>query len=167
MGRATYGELNVLTYNNENVLRIGNYCSIGPNVWFVVSADHRLDCISTYPFRNKFFAGAPLEAISKGDIIVDDDVWIGCNATILSGVHIGQGAVIAAGAVVNKDVEPYEIVGGVPAKNISYRFRESVRMKLAEYDFSKLDIKSICDNIDALYTTYNGEENTFFPKKNW
>ena len=121
VGIATYGELNVLTYNNENVLRIGNYCSIGPNVWFVVSADHRLDCISTYPFRNKFYEREFLEAISKGDIIVEDDVWIGCNVTILSGVHIGQGAVIAAGAVVNKDVPDYAIVGGVPAKVLKYR----------------------------------------------
>lgn len=87
--------------------------------------------VSTYPFKRKLFHGGE-EAVSKGDIIVGDDVWVGYGATILSGVHIGQGAVIAAGAVVNKDVPPYAIVGGIPAKVIKYRFSESVCKKTGE-----------------------------------
>lgn len=70
------------------------------------------------------------EATSKGDIVVKDDVWIGYGSIILSGVHIGQGAVIAAGSVVSHDVPPYAIVGGVPARLIKYRFSEEMTKKL-------------------------------------
>ena len=91
------------------------------------------------------------EATSKGDIIIDDDVWIGYRSIILSGVHIGQGAVIAAGAVVTKDVPPYTIVGGVPAKVIKYRFTSEITDYLLTMDYSKLDQDMIERHIDALY----------------
>lgn len=91
-----------------------------------------------------------LEAISKGDIIVDD-VWFGGDATIMSGVHIGKGAVIAAGAVVTKDVPPYAIVGGVPAKIIKYRFNENVIKKIIKIDFNKLTIDKVRKNKDLFY----------------
>lgn len=93
--------------------------------------------------------GADREAISKGDIIVKDDVWIGRNALIMSGVNIGQGAVIAAGAVVTKDVPPYAIVGGVPAKVIRYRFEEEIINELVNVDFDKFNVEFIRSNIDG------------------
>jgi len=157
VGKGTYGGIDAIISNESSRLHIGNYCSIAKNVYFILSGGHPLANISTYPFKVKCI-GAPYEATSKGDIVVDDDVWIGYGTTIMSGVHIGQGAVIAAGAVVTKDVPPYAIVGGVPAKVIKYRFEEPIRKKLERIDFSKLDEKMIREHIDQLYETV--DENT-------
>ena len=109
-----------------------------------------MDHISTFPFRVHCL-GHSVEAVSKGDIIVDDDVWIGYRSTVLSGVHIGQGAVIAAGSVVTSDVPPYAIVGGVPAKVIKYRFPQEIIDGLLQVDFSRLDDKLIGDHQAQLY----------------
>ena len=100
---------------------------------FLLSGNHQYDIISTYPYEllvlNSNEAGI---AVAKGDIVVGDDVWIGADAIICSGVTIGQGAIVAAGAIITKDVEPYAIVGGNPAKVIKYRFSESIRRKLVQ-----------------------------------
>lgn len=85
--------------------------------------------------------------------MVDDDVWIGHGAMVLSGVHIGQGAVIAAGSVVTKDVPSYAIVGGNPATLIKYRCEEEMRAKLEEIDFSRLNDHLIEEHIDCFYQT--------------
>lgn len=156
VGNKTYGALTVYTFNEENDLYIGDFCSIGPYVQFVLSADHPIGNLSTYPFKVKYGVEKK-EGISKGDIVIEDDVWIGANAIILSGVHIGQGAIVAAGAVVNKDVEPYAIVGGVPAKTIGYRFSMEIREKLANFDFSKLNRELVLENIDKLYSPVTEE----------
>ena len=150
-GKYSYGELNVVSFNNKSQLFIGNYVSIAQNVSFLLDADHNITTVSSYPFRTKILKKGD-EAISKGDIVVDDDVWIGYGATILSGVHIGQGAVVAAGAVVTKDVEPYVIVGGVPAKTIKYRFDQTVINYLLTLDYNNLDEDLIHEHIDDLYT---------------
>ncbi|MGN9105593.1 DapH/DapD/GlmU-related protein [Oliverpabstia intestinalis] len=92
-----------------------------------------------------------VESFAKGDIRVDDDVWIGYGASIMSGVHIGQGAVVAAGAVVTKDVPPYAIVGGVPAKVIKYRFEPEMIEELLKVDYSELTKEDIEKHIDDLY----------------
>ena len=106
------------------------------------------------------------EGISKGDIIIADDVWVGAGAIILSGVHIGQGAVVAAGAVITKDVPPYAIVGGVPAKVIKYRFSDDLIAELLKVDFSQLDNKTILDHIDNLYQKLESvEQLQWLPKK--
>lgn len=101
VGNHTYGRLNVLNSSDTYCLRIGNFCSIAHDVFFIVCADHPTNIISTFPFKVKCIRSHSHEAISRGDIIVEDDVWIGHRATILSGVQIGQGAVVA------KDVHPY------------------------------------------------------------
>lgn len=80
---------------------------------------------------------------SKGDIVIHDDVWIGYGAIITSGLEIGQGAVIAAGSVVTKNIPPYAIVGGNPAHIIRYRFDEELRLKLCTLDLSKIDVETI------------------------
>lgn len=151
VGKKTYGCLDIQLDNNINRLQIGNYCSVAENVRFLVCADHNTDCISTFPFRVHCLRYA-VEAVSKGDILVDDDVWIGYGSTILSGVHIGQGAVIAAGSVVAKDVPPYAIVGGVPAKVIKYRFAPEMIEELLRIDYSRLDDEAIRQQEAALYT---------------
>lgn len=113
VGNETYGTLFVRNFpNTEYRLRIGSFCSIADNVIFHVQDDHPTNMISTFPFRSRILNNGGIDAISKGSINIGDDVWIGNGARILSGVNVGQGAIIAAGAVVTKDVEPYAIVGG-------------------------------------------------------
>ena len=129
---------------------IGHFCSISDNVKFIINNDHPTDHISTYPFKTRILHDKP-EAVSKGDIVVQDDVWIGLNATIMSGVEIGQGAIVAAGAVVTRNVPPYAIVGGVPAKVIKYRFEQDVVDKLMRIDYSQLDETFISDHLETLY----------------
>lgn len=150
VGRLSYGEIKPFIFSKDYHLRIGSFCSIAPNVCFVVSGDHHLDHLTSFPFYSKCIDGRS-EAISKGDIVIEDDVWIGVNATILSGVTIHQGAIIAAGAVVTKDVPPYAIVGGNSAKVIKYRFEEPIIKKLLKIDFDKIDDKYIKENLDSLY----------------
>lgn len=138
IGKKTYGEIHITDWSFlDTKLRIGSYCSIAPNVQFLLGGEHQINSISTYPFKVYEF-GYAREAGSKGDIVVKDDVWIGTNAIICSGVTIGQGAIVAAGAVVTKDVEPYAIVGGNPAKVIKYRFDEKLRRKMCEIDIVEL-----------------------------
>lgn len=151
VGNGTYGGIYALTHGTSSNLKIGDYCSIAPNVCFVLSSEHPHNTLSTYPFRVKIM-NAHSDASSKGDIIIDDDVWIAYGAIILSGVHIGQGAIIAAGAVVSNDVPPYAIVGGVPAKVIKYRFPHEIIEKLMRFDFSQIHAEDIKQNIDLLYT---------------
>lgn len=151
VGRYSYGELNIVSFNSNTLLKIGSFCSIGQNVSFVLEAEHNINAISTYPFKTAILKSQKHEAFSKGNIIVDDDVWIGYGSTIMSGVHIGQGAIIAAGAVVTKDVPPYAIVGGVPAKVIKYRFEPEIIQQLLKVDYSKLNEDMIKEHINDLY----------------
>ena len=151
VGRYTYGVLNVYNYNFGEKLKIGDFCSIASNVMFVLNADHNTETISTFPFKAKCLFSGQQEALSKGDIVIDDDVWIGYGATILSGVHIGQGAVIAAGAIVTKDVPPYAIVGGMPARIIKYRFDQDTIDELLKVDYSKLTREVVEAHINELY----------------
>lgn len=151
VGRYTYGLINVLTFNNNAKLSIGDFCSIAPNVIFILSADHYLNRLSTYPFKVQIDNQA-CESITKGDIVIDDDVWIGYGAIILSGVHIGQGAVIAAGTVVTKDVPPYAVVGGNPGKIIKYRFSsEKINLLLEKMDYSLLDETKVKKTLPKFY----------------
>jgi len=152
VGEKTYGCINVLNYSDKEKLKIGNFCSIAQNVLFILNADHYVNHISTFPFKVKV-KGDRFEGVSKGDIIVDDDVWIGYDVTVLSGVKIGKGAVIAAGAVVTKDVPPYSIVGGVPAKLIKYRFEPEIIDYLDTLDYSSLTEEMINKHIEDLYVS--------------
>ena len=169
VGKGTYGGVNALIFSDTLRLSIGSYCSIAPDVSFIAGADHSMSFVSTFPYRVKVM-GEKYEAVSKGNIIIDDDVWIGYGATILSGVHISQGAVVAAGAVVSRDVPPYAIVGGIPAKVIKYRFNPQVIRYLLTLDYSKLTEDLIRQHIDDLYTEIDSLEDVeklyaWFPKK--
>lgn len=146
VGKMTYGELNVMTFGKaDGHLKIGSYCSIAMDVTFLLSGNHDMKCVSTYPFDVFVYKDVPC-SLSKGDILVDNDVWIGYGATILSGVHIGQGAVVATKALVTKDVPPYAVVGGVPARVIKYRFPKEIVEQLIRIDWDNMDKKVIREN---------------------
>jgi virginiamycin A acetyltransferase len=151
VGKKTYASLNVTDFSPADTkLVIGSYCSISAGVRFLLGGEHQINSISTFPFKVKSF-GYELEAHSKGDIIIGDDVWIGTNAIICSGVKIKQGAIVAAGTVVTKDVEPYAVVGGNPAKIIKYRFDEEYRKKLLAMDIVKLFDSFTEKDIESIY----------------
>lgn len=151
IGENTYGTLNVYTFWGDNSeLRIGRICSIAENVSFIVGGEHKTHTVSSFPFK-QCLLGTEIDSFGKGNIIVEDDVWFGFGSTILSGVHIGQGAVIAAGALVTKDVPPYAVVGGVPAKVIKYRFEPDIIDELMKVDYGKLSKEMIEEHIDDLY----------------
>ncbi len=124
--------------NNDRLI-IGKFCSIACGAKFIfTSANHTLRSLSTYPFPI-FFEEWDLDKNlvasawdSKGDTVIGNDVWIGYEAVILSGVHIGDGAIIGARAVVTKDVPPYTVVGGVPAREIRKRFDEDTIKQLKQ-----------------------------------
>ena len=124
---------------NHDRLIIGKFCSIACGAKFIFNcANHALKPLSTYTFPLFFEEwDLPKEEVAtawdnKGDIVIGNDVWIGYEAVIMAGVRIGDGAIIGARAVVTKDVEPYSIVGGVPAKEIRKRFSPEVIARLLE-----------------------------------
>lgn len=166
VGNYTYGPIKILSAVEKSKLKIGAFCSIAEGVLFVLNSEHPTDLISTYPIKARILKHCA-DATSKGDIVIDDDVWLGARCIVMSGVHIGQGAVIAAGAVVTKDVPPYAIVGGVPAKIIRYRFTEKTVEELLKIDFSAMDKKTIEMLKDELYSNpeVNGVSEKFPHKK--
>lgn len=169
VGRYSYGFINVTDHStSKSILEIGDFCSIAPDVKFILSGEHKTDMLSTFPFKAKFGLETT-EAVDKGSIIIKNDVWIGANSLILSGVTVNQGAVIAAGSVVTKDIPAYAIAGGNPAKVIKYRHPHEVIQRLLTIDYSKISkndiIKKIhtwysiaaIDNIDALIESINND----------
>jgi len=136
-------------------LIIGKFCMIASDVKFIMNgANHLTGSLSTYPFA--IFGHGWEKAMDgksypqKGDIHIGNDVWIGYNATIMAGVTIGDGAIIAANYTVVKDVEPYSIVGGNPAREIKKRFSKEVISKLLALKWWNWDIEKITANIQNL-----------------
>jgi acetyltransferase-like isoleucine patch superfamily enzyme len=154
-GNGSYGPLNVWAFGSPSeCLYIGHYCSIAPEACFILGGNHDYETVSTYPFRVKNFAES-FEAKTKGPIVLGDDVWIGHRAMVLSGVSIGQGAIVAAGSVVTKNVEAYSIVAGNPARLIKFRFSKAIREKLITIQFSQLTPLKILCLRDALSRKVN------------
>lgn len=142
---------------NGERLVIGKFCSIACGAKFLFnSANHALGSLSTYPFPIFFEEwGLPVEDIprawdNKGDIVIGNDVWIGYEAVILAGVSIGDGAVIGTRAVVTRDVPPYTIVGGVPAKPIRKRFDEAAVQRLLALKWWDWPPERIAAHLDAI-----------------
>ena len=150
VGENTYGTINVnYTLGEKESLVIGNNCSIG-RCNFLLGGEHDYSCISTFPFN-----GQP--ASSKGEIIVEDDVWIGDGVWILSGIKIGKGAIIGAGSIVTRDVPPFAIVAGNPAKVIKYRFSKDIIDKIMKIDLTSCDTskKRVIEALDTKITSEN------------
>lgn len=131
IGPGTYGDLKIRFHEGAS-LKIGAYTSIASNVRVFLGGEHRTDWVTTYPFNiyNKNAMSIEGHPKSKGNVEIGNDVWIGTDAIILSGVKIGDGAVIGAGAVVARDVPPYAIAVGNPARIIKLRFSDEVIDKL-------------------------------------
>lgn len=147
IGKGTYGRLDIETYGVEgSSLRIGSFCSIARDVRFLLDGEHDYTRVSTYPFKVMFMK-EKTEAKTKGPIIIEDDVWIGEKSLILSGVRIGQGAIVAAGSTVYKDIPPYAIYGN--GKILKYRFSDTLIAKLLRFDFNRLNIDA--NNLTTIY----------------
>ena len=151
VGKKTYGELRVIDFasssdDSASKLEIGSFCSVASDVTFVLNGEHRIDTVLSFPLEVKVFKTRKFEAFGKGNIVIDDDVWVGHGAVILSGVHIGQGCVIASGSVVTKSMPPYSICAGIPAKVIKKRFADDVIEKLMQCDLSKINDAYLCKN---------------------
>jgi acetyltransferase-like isoleucine patch superfamily enzyme len=154
IGSFSYGLLDLIAYNpnGKDKLFIGNFVSISSSVHFLLDEHHQTKTFTTFPLKSILLGSQSYDdANSKGSIIVEDEVWIGNRATILSGTKIGKGAIIAAGAVVTSDIPPYCVAGGVPAKVIKYRFEKQIIDKLVCLELNKLPREAIIENIELFY----------------
>ncbi len=146
-GRYTYGEPGITFSTSGARLIVGNFCSLSATCTFILGGNHRHDWVSSYPFPN-FRAEFPTAygkvPTHKGNIVVGNDVWVGSYSYILSGITLGDGCVVAACAVVTKDVPPYAVVAGNPARIVKYRFPpEQIaalqRIRWWEWEKEKID----------------------------
>jgi lipopolysaccharide transport system ATP-binding protein len=140
----------------KSKIYIGNFCSFGPEIKIIIGGNHRTDWVSTaqlpadtFNFNDTFKNAQKIKnfTYSKGDLNIENDVWIGAFSIIFSGVRLGNGSVVAAGSVVTKDVEPYTIVGGNPARFIKKRFTTKQinflnNSKWWDMDDKKIDLMS-------------------------
>lgn len=154
-------------------LHIGKWCSIASGLKCMLGGNHPMDLISTFDFAREgpsVFKDLPwphpIEGYSKGNIIIENDVWIGQNVTILSGVHIGNGAIIGTTATVTKDIPDYAIVAGNPAKIKKYRFSEEIINKLLKIKWWDWPLEKIREaypiftnpDINLFLNTYGGDK---------
>lgn len=160
VGRHSYvfGGPAVVAYRGDDdgsVVRVGNFSSIAEGAQFLLGGGHRVDWVSTFPFRVAFgLPGAYVDGHpkNKGDIIVGSDVWIGKDAKILGGVTIGHGAVVGAGAVVGSDVAPYEVVVGNPARAVRSRVTDEQRdalLRLRWWDWPDHEVLRFVDDLSS------------------
>lgn len=150
IGVGSYGLPLVHDWQEGTTLRIGAYTSIADEVHIFLGGHHRLDWISSYPFP-AFIDEAkhiPDFGGSRGDVVIGNDAWLASGCTILSGVTVGDGAVVAARSVVTRNVAPYEIVAGNPARHIGWRFDEATRAALCDsawWTWPESEVRSVCE----------------------
>lgn len=157
VGRHTYPAAPPVAYYKGDTARvtIGAFTSIAAGAEILAGGEHNPDWVTTFPMRIRMDLPGKLtdgQPGSKGDIHIGNDVWLGRHSRVMSGVTIGDGAIVAAGAIVTKDVPPYAIVGGVPAKVLKYRFTESQIEGLLElkwWDWSDEAIRARVDDLSS------------------
>lgn len=156
IGNFSYGLPQVISVCPAK-LKVGKFCSFAEGVVILLASDggHRPDWVTTYPFIQLFedFQTFSFPPIEKSDVVIGNDVWIGLNALILSGVNIGDGAVVGANSVVTKDVLPYSIVAGNPAKLIKMRFDQATIDKLLKIKWWNWDLNRIKCNMPLLLSS--------------
>ena len=166
-GEYTYGKPKIFMYRNNQTVSIGKFCSIGINISIYGGGEHKYDTVSTYPLKTLLIHKNKenVDEISKGMVTIGNDVWIGDNAVILSGVKIGDGAVIGNSAIVARDVPPYAIVAGNPTELIKYRFQKDIIEKLLQISWWDWSESKILANIEYFYgdvrefiAKFHGEE---------
>lgn len=166
MGINCYGVPIIKHAHPDAKLSIGNYCSIASNVEIYLGGNHRADWITSYPFPHFFPEASHINdyEVTNGNVEIGSDVWLCQNSTILSGLSIGHGAIVANGAIVTKDVAAYEIVGGNPAKHIRWRFDEKTReilLQSAWWNWPEQELLKIvdllCSDNIAQFTHYINE----------
>jgi acetyltransferase-like isoleucine patch superfamily enzyme len=155
IGDFSYGNPEVFHWGENAEVIIGKYCSFAHGVKILLGGEHRVDWATTYPFNAllqsfNYIQGHPK---TKGNVIIGNDVWVGMNAVILSGIKIGDGAVIAACSLVVKDVPAYAIVGGNPAKVIKYRFDEKKIKGLLALKWWDWPIEKVIENVEILQSS--------------
>lgn len=168
IGEGSYGYPEIAFYDAGAKLTVGKYCGFAPKVTILLGGEHHHDWVSSYPFslldeNARLLPGYPF---SKGDVTIGNDVWVGYDALILSGVTVGDGAVIAARSLVTKNVEPFSIVGGVPAKRLKYRFDEGTiesLQRIAWWNWPKAEIEKAwhliqSPKIDEFIALYDKQE---------
>lgn len=141
-------------WNPEEQIQIGRFCSLAKDITIFGGGEHLTSRTTTYPFVLLFAenrVGRLLDGMTKGATIIGNDVWIGYGATVMSGVKIGNGAVIGAKAVVAKDVPDYAIAVGNPAKVIRYRFKPQAIERLLKLSWWNWELPKILANLDLLY----------------
>lgn len=159
VGAHTYGHEYIriwdydINYETDLCVKVGKYCSIADDIFIFLAGNHDYKNISTFPFHCLGYNTPPdfqCKSLSNGSVIIGNDVWIGRKTMIMSGVTIGDGAVIAAGSVVTKNIEPYSIVGGNPSKLLKYRFDSFQIKKLLEIKWWEWSDEKVKDNIEYL-----------------
>lgn len=170
VGAFTYGIPKIEIFKQDEKIVIGKFCSIADNVQIFAGGEHRPDWGTTYPFNVFFpeFSKVKGHPATKGEVHIGNDVWLGNGATILSGVTIGDGAVVGAHALVTKDIPPYAVVAGNPARIVKYRFEEKVIEKFMEIKWWNWSYEQIhiavpllqSNQLDKLFEFY---ENTVLP----
>jgi len=150
IGEGTYGDPRISTWRNTDKVVIGRYCSIGRSVRILAGGEHPIGSVSTYPLRTMLVhrRRRNVDVASKGPVVIGSDVWIGDEAMILSGVSIGNGAVVAARSLVTSDVPPFTVVGGQPARVLKQRFSPEQVARLQEVAWWEWPRDRILDNID-------------------
>jgi len=146
VGEHTYGQSHISRRGVDNNVVIGKFCSIAINVVIDGGFNHNSKFVSTYPFKSNFNLDVPSNTVCKGDIVIGSDVWICENTLIMSGVKIGDGAIIGANSIITHDVNPYSIVAGNPSHIIRYRFKPSEIEELLKIKWWDWDIEKIKEN---------------------
>jgi acetyltransferase-like isoleucine patch superfamily enzyme len=151
-GEGSYGLPTIICYDALSKLRVGKYVSFASNTSILLGANHTRGLITTYPLSKIDHSRRPDETNERGDVVIENDVWVGYGATIIGPVTIGSGAIIGAGALVISDIPAYAVAVGIPAKIVKYRFEEEYIKKLLTIEWWNWSLEKIKKEKELLYS---------------